>query len=251
MDDRREEQIHAEIDDLISDFDRSELRKALDGDEEAREFHADMTRLTGELGRVEEVEVPAGLRQSILDEVAGGHRLVQFRPKERPRTVAVLQYSAVLAAGLVLGLVVAPLVSRPDGSLNPSELGGSMVPGAPSDGTRVELVAEGIRGEIRLDRSENRAVVTLDLEAGGPVEVILGYDGSSTGLVGLTRNAGRFDKLEASGDRVTLAGTGALIVSVEFDRWGPGGADLHLVVLHSGETVHDGRLSLSDGPTSF
>lgn len=248
---RREELIHAEIDGLISESDRSELRQALKEYPEARELHSDMIRIAGAIDRVDQAEPPEGLRQSILDTIASRANLAWVRPKRPHRTAALLKYSAALAAGLVLGLVVAPLLNLPAGSLNPSEMGGSMIPEASPRGAHAELTAIGVQGTVRLDRADGQAVVNLELETQGLVEIILGYDAASTSLAGLTRDGGEFESIEASVGRVALEGSGTLSVSVAFDRWEPGAVEVFVTVIYSGKTVHEGKLSLDDGPSGF
>ena len=42
-----------------------------------------------------------------------------------------------------------------------------------------------------------------------------------------------------------------LSVSVAFDRWEPGAVEVFVTVIYSGKTVHEGKLSLDDGPSGF
>ena len=107
---RYTELIHGEIDGTNSPSETTELGDFLAEDTQARQFHGEMIQLQQVLGQVEEVAPPGGLRGSILAAIDAGDSAspvpIPFRKSPTVKGVATLRYVAVMAAGLVLGMVL-------------------------------------------------------------------------------------------------------------------------------------------------
>ncbi|NIQ84572.1 MAG: hypothetical protein GTN83_07085, partial [Acidobacteria bacterium] len=112
-----------------------------------RELHDDMKQLADALDRMGEEEVPADLRDSILEALPKRTHATTTTTAAIPiRSTTSWHLPAALAAGLVLGLIVGPIVFNGSTAVDPSDAVGSI-------GSRltepVELDAERFSGTFR------------------------------------------------------------------------------------------------------
>jgi hypothetical protein len=241
------ELIHGKIDGTNSPVESSELQKIIERDGTAREFQEDMMQLNEVLKRVEDAEVPTGLRDSIRSRIAS--RTVSpplpYRPnKARTLTLAsAFRLSAALAAGLVLGLIVGPRVFDGAGGWNPDDLGGAMMRGSVLT-EPVDLNADRFSATIRGTQNGVQLLVSFDISAQAPVEVALEYDPRKIELTGFARRGGHFDVVEARDGQFVIHGDKDFRGNLLLERKDPAATVLRLKARRDGALLGEELLNL-------
>lgn len=239
--------IHGEIDATNSPAESSELQGIIKRNGTAREFQEDMKRLAEVLNRVEDAEVPQGLRESIRSKIASrtvSPPLAFRKNKTRILTGAAgFRLSAALAAGLVLGLIVGPRIFNDAGRWNPSDFGGSMMRGSRLT-EPVELDADRFSAKIRGAQNGVVLVVSFDISAQAPVEVALEYDPGKIELTGFARRGGQFDVVEARDGQFIIHGDRDFRGNLMLERMDPAATALRLKARRDGTLLGEELLSL-------
>lgn len=239
-DDRITELVHGEIDGVNSPEESAELRRKIMRDPAARELHDDMKQLTDALDRMGEEESPADLRDSILEALPNRSRTESTSTHEVPSPTR-WHLPAALAAGLVLGLIIGPLVINDSAEVDPSDVVGTI-------GSRltepVELDADRFSGTFRGVQNDTRILVTFDVEAQGPVEVTLEYDPTAVDLTGFARRGGRFAVVEARDGRFIVEAENDFRGNLNLERITPATTALQLTIARDGEVIGSDSLRL-------
>jgi hypothetical protein len=195
IDERHIELIHADLDGELSGEERAELARVLLANPEARALRDELSRLFGELGRLDDVPPPADLTKSVLSGIPWA------RPSRRSFGVsgggwdgrAALRYAAVFVGVLLLGGVFfAPGIRNP-GGLDVSELVGTIGDGdtasrqSPIDRADIDLTQ--VRGTVNSYALGGQLVLELDLQIAEALEVRATH-GGQTFQVRLDPNSG-------------------------------------------------------------
>jgi len=232
------ELIHGEIDGVNTSAESAELQKIVQDDDAAREFQEDMKRLAGTLNRVEDVEAPDGLRESICAQIVPQSPAAPLPFSQRVFPVASgFRVAAALAAGLVLGLLIGPWVSNNEAAWNPTDFAGSMTPGATGSGApQLEFEHEIVSGTVQLVEQDGRILVMFDISARSPVDLVLDYETGKAGLTGFARREGTFDSVARDG-RFVVSGSGDLAGTVALERTDPSETTVRLEYRRDGELL--------------
>jgi hypothetical protein len=179
--DRHVELIHAELDGELTPEERAELSRVLLANPEARALRDQLSRLFGELAKVESAPPPAGLTTSVLSAVG----LPDPSPQDQVfpgawwRTPAALRYAAVFVGGLAVGAAAFQLGKQGADGLDVSQLVGTIggqdaaVRQTPVD--RIQLELDQVSGAINSWQVGSQLVLELDLQAREPVEIVASH----------------------------------------------------------------------------
>ncbi len=263
VDPRTLDLIHAEIDGIISEGERSRLQDLLAGDAAAREYLARMIELTETLAGVKEVAPPDGLRRDIMSSVraarmqpGGGTRswLQPLWPGRR----ALLRYGYAFAAGLILGLsgihwyVTETMDVRPVAS---SEVAGTITaPGIPSGSEVVQqstLEMSDLGGTVILLRSESGFDLVFNLDATGekgPARVALAYNPLEASFTGFDQVRGQVRDFQAAGGELSWEMLGHHETAIHFKAWEEAGPVIELRFFVGGAPVQSLSLKLAGSP---
>ena len=232
------ELIHGEIDGVNTPAESAELQKIVRDDGAAREFQEHMQQLAGTLDLVDDVEAPEGLRESIRAGIvpraaASPHPIRQrfFSP------AAGFRLAAALAAGLILGLLAGPWVFDHEVAWNPSDFAGSMTP--PVNGSAVPQLRfdrDLVSGTVQLVEEEDRILVTFDVSARAPMDLIFDYDFEKSIFKGFFRREGAFDADTREG-RFVVSGSGEFAGTLALERTDPSETTVTLEYRRDGELL--------------
>jgi hypothetical protein len=177
IDERNIELIHADLDGELSREERAELARVLLANPEARALRDELSRLFGELARLDEVSPPAGLTTSVLA------RIPAAGPARRWGVIsggwdgrAALRYAAVFVGGLLTSAAVFQLgrhgAVAPDVSELVGTIGGHDIAAQQTPADRIRLELDQVDGTINSWELGSQLVLELDLRAREPVEVV-------------------------------------------------------------------------------
>jgi len=176
--------IHAEIDGELDGQQRGELARCVLADPDLRVLREDFQRLCAALEKLEDIEPPPELRESILDALpqstAGPARSWWSGPRMR--------YAALIAGVLAAGTVVYESLHglRP----SPSDVAGTMAPAdAPTTVDTVCLDNGVVLGRVSLYRDRAGLGLEFELSASAPVDVLVASDGHTLRINGVGRQA--------------------------------------------------------------
>ena len=171
------ELIHAELDGVADERDRSRLREILLQNPAAREEYERFRRLNGLLGAVEREEAPVELVDQVMDSIREGRVRRPTGSFRRPGGRVMLRYAYALAAGILIGMVGLYVVTGrgPIGqTVSGRDAAATLAPGPSSGGLQISTA--GVNGTATLRPAKNGAAIDVDLNATQPVEVILRFD---------------------------------------------------------------------------
>ena len=243
---RTVELIHASVDNVISTADKRELDSILDGNEDARRYFAEMSKLCNVLSAAEELEPPPHLRPLIMDTVlprrpatAASHRGSGFfaAPAFRLATAfaagVALTWSFMSSTNLsrnafddVTGLV---------GTISDSD---SAMPG----GTGISISHASIAGTITMRKSGPLLVVDFDLVSNGPMDVIAGFAKNDVWFNGFAQLESSGTSVSAEPGRVTIRMDGKRRYALYLNDSGSRVAAIDFQFVSSGSVVHEARL---------
>ena len=215
--------IHAEIDGELDGQQRGELARSVLADPELRVLREDFQRLCAALEKLEDVEPPPELRESILGALPQSTAGPAWSWWSRPR----LRYAAVIVA-LLTGAVVYEVVRGPEPPT--TEVAGTM---APAD-TRttldtVRLDNGVVSGRVSLYRDRRGRGLRFEVSAGTPVDVLIASDGHTLRINGV-----------GSQDKPAQGKPGVLAVALPGFRMG--GQTVDLTFLMAGRQVGSATL---------
>ena len=184
IEERHIELIHAELDGELSAEQRAELSRLLLVSPEARALRDQLSRLFGELAKLEDAAPPSDLSASVLGalRIPAGAESSQARGRAWYAAPA-FRYAAVFVGGLLASALLFGPGSRlavgPDVSQLVGTIGGHGAAGHDSPIDRVELDLAQVSGAINSYRVDGQLVVELDLKASGPIEVVATHGGQT------------------------------------------------------------------------
>jgi anti-sigma factor RsiW len=237
------ELIHGEIDGTNSPNETRVLQRLLGHDDEAREFHGDMKQLTEILDRVEDADLPKGLRDQIRSEISARPAVQPAVAPRRWTPGSALRISVALAAGLILGLLIGPRLLDPGQTWDPADFSGAMTSGSRVTDP-VEIDLDGFSATIHGVQNGDRILVSYDISSETPVEVELTYDPGKIDLTGFVRRGGRFDVIQARDGRFIIEGDHEFRGNLLFERIDPATTSLRLQARRNGSVIGEDLLSL-------
>jgi anti-sigma factor RsiW len=170
--------IQAELDGQLDGSQRAELARRLLADPEARAAREELLRLRVMLESVENVEPPADLRERVLQAMPPASPASPFRlPAQRWR------YAALIAGVVGAGTLIYETLSPGPGS---TEVVGTMAARLASPALDAVVLNSGpVTGRVSLYRDGDALVLSFDLAASAPVDVLIASDGATVRKDGL------------------------------------------------------------------
>jgi anti-sigma factor RsiW len=171
-DERKLELISASLDGELNSDERNELDDLLQDSAEARDLNAEFEQLDSLLRDVPEVEPPASLHDQIMAQVRP--RTVKEKPSFKDILLDVLpgaglKYVLATGAGAIMALLVIGGQPMDPGSIDYSDLVGTMSPDRAASGTDIldsyAFSGEGVESLIQLRLSGGMAFVALNISA--------------------------------------------------------------------------------------
>jgi len=263
IDPRTLDLIHAEIDGINSESERSRLQDLLAGDAAAREYFARMIELSETLAGVKEVDPPEGLRRDIMRSMRAartqtGGGIPSWMQALWPGGRALLRYGYAFAAGLILGLsgvqwyVTEMMDVRP---VDSSEVAGTISsPGIPPGSEIIQqrtLALEDLSGTVFLLRSESGFDLVLSLDAAGekgPARLALAYNPIEASFTGFDQARGQVRDFHAARGELSWGMLGHHETAVHFAALEKAGSEIELRFFVGGAPVQSLSLSLAGSP---
>jgi anti-sigma factor RsiW len=234
IEDRHVELIHAELDGELTSEQRAELSRVLLANPEARALRDQLSRLFAELGKLEEVDPPAELAESVLNAIDRATPRSARPARQAWYTGPALRYAAVFVGGLLLSAALfgpgMNQVAGPDVSELVGTIGGHGYAGRGSPIDRVDVDLEQVKGVVNSYRVDGQLAVELDLAASEPIDVVARHAGQAMHMSLESRPDG-------TPERVVWLPTG----QVQSDP------QVELELYSGGQLVHRGSLQASPG----
>lgn len=182
MDEKYLELIHAELDGELPDRERAELSRYLLANPEARAFREELRNVCAALSRIEQVEPPRGLKESILEAVAA-HAPAQGRTVSRQAGQAprLLRYAAAFAGGLLVSAIAFQVGFESRGGIDVADLVGTMAGSGDTSASRridsMRVDHQRLAGDVSLYSAGTALVLTFDVAPQQATEVVVITDG--------------------------------------------------------------------------
>jgi len=239
--------MHGEIDGENSPGDSAALRECLLTDPAAREAYAELQQLAGALDRMQVVDPPADFTESVLNSIRSRRRdpgRQRLGIGVRPAGLNSLKFAYAAAAGLILGVLLAPFildVVRGGKSPDLSQLPGAMIrQDAFRDAVVVDrtIEAAGVSGRIQLRRSAALLLIDLEIHSGQAVDVTLDYDPDQLAFRGVENSDDTGASFQASRDRLAWTQLSRLRCRILITCTGRDIRPIRVQVLSSGRSVY-------------
>ena len=252
LDDKFIRLMNADIDGTASESERTDLREYLSSLPEARAMYDDLAGLANVLSRVEALEPPAELRREIM--AALPVRRPGTRVHERYNVgyfwLPVLKYGYALAAGILLGLVLARVPFRNLTLSNPSDLYGTMTAKGPAQQIaakdQMNLDLADLKGSATLSRISSGVRIGFDLNASRPTQVIVGLGDGQYFFQGFDQETDSAREFEAGEGRITFLFDGENRSTLLLSARNRAAVSINLEFLVSGRMVRSGTLRLPE-----
>lgn len=201
--------IQAEVDGVLAESDRDELKGALVSSAAARAFRVEMLHLVNIISEMKELDPPAGLNRRILDsiELPSPRRMPAWlRNWFQPAS-----YGLAVAAGMLLSVGVVKFLPLTDNDM--SKLVGTMVkqgnvlPNASRGQLAVKL--EAIAGTVLLKELQGALALQFDLNSVEAVEVDIQLAAAGLQFGGFVDDNDGVIVLEVSGGNVRVVNQGS------------------------------------------
>ncbi|GEM_PF-6237918 len=185
------ELIQQEVDGENTPDESGELHRYLSTSAEARALFESLRRLADSLGAMRPADPPAELAPSILAALRRG----RAPAVGAARATGIWKYAYAAAAGLVLGILLAPMIREviPGGDLpEPAKVMGTMAGKEQLSATGAierRIAGEGVAGTLRLTRSGGMLQMQLELASTETIEAVLEYDARHWRLRGIEQDA--------------------------------------------------------------
>jgi len=171
--------IHAELDGELDSGQRADLARLLLAEPQARALRDQLQGLCSHLDRVEQVEPPPQLKDSILKRLPSVPVVTTYRKASYSRW----RLAALLAGLVTAGTIVYETVEGPGPGSR--ETAGTMVAEAPAIVDSVVVDSGPIIGRASLYRDKTGLAVGLEVSAAAPVDVLIASGGHSFRIDGL------------------------------------------------------------------
>jgi hypothetical protein len=209
--------VNRDIDGITTPDEHTRLLTLLESNDDLRELHQDLLRLTTTLSGVQAREVPSTLKHSVMHELAKS-----VHPAPRPSMVEGLfasgriwwnwQKGLIFAGGVVAGILVFALGSTlfQTRTVNESDLTGTLsVSGSAGDFTDVTTydIAEGAsQGTITASYGRELCLLRVTLRSPGVSQTELLYDAASVRLSAVRPSSDLASRLEIGTGKMTISG---------------------------------------------
>lgn len=176
------ELINAEADGELPDEQRAELSRYLLANPEARAFREDLRNVCAALDRIEQVEPPHDLKDSIIRAIAA-QAPVQARTASRQAGQAprVLRYAAAFAGGLLVSAIAFQVGFESRGGVVVTDLVGTMAgSGVTAAAKRIDslrLDHAQLEGEVSLYAAGTALVLSFEVVPRQPTDVLVVTEG--------------------------------------------------------------------------
>lgn len=171
------ELIHAEIDGDLPDEQRAELSRYLLANPEARALRDDLRGVCAALDRIEQVEPPRDLKDSIIRAIAAQApaqvRTVSRQAGQAPR---MLRYAAAFAGGLLVSAIAFQLGFESRDGVGVADLVGTMAGSGEAVERRVDTMRLDhgqLAGEVSLYTAGTTLVLAFDVAPRQATEVVV------------------------------------------------------------------------------
>jgi hypothetical protein len=247
------ELINADLDGELGADEIRELKSILDSSSEAASFRDELLQLNNAIANVPELDPPARLSRTILDQVQlparrGLFQLPAFLSDFNPATAGL-----AFAAGLLMAVGFYQVASQQVSQHDMFSMVGTMVDGeqiiAPGQGDRLALEMDGLSGTVALNVNEHGQALEFNLESEVAIEVELDFENTGLMLNGFIQDdlgdGSLIETLELSGGTMRVVNQGKHHFVV-FLKQQPGtnvrGKDISIGISHEGERVYENRL---------
>jgi len=244
------ELMYADLDGEASEKEMVALREYLVSSPEARRMQTELAKLADLLSQVEAIEPPEDLMKSILAALPPRRPEVESVLRNKPwhATFPILKYGYALAAGLLLGLLLAGVAFRNLSSPETSNFYGTMIRREHSShnaaGDQMKLDLRDLKGSVGVSRSGASTIIEFDLNTRLPVKVEVGFNGSQVGFQGFSQQANSVRSFKAEEGRLSFSSEGKLRFTVLLTNENNAQIILDLRFYISGQLVHQGTLQL-------
>jgi len=244
------ELMHADLDGEASEEELVALREYLASSPEARSMQTELAKVADVLSQVEHIEPPEDLIKSIMAALPPRRPEVEGVPRNKPwhSTFPILKYGYALAAGLLLGLLLAGVAFRSLSSPETSDFYGTMIRREQNSqyaaGDQMKLDLRDLKGSVGVSRSGANTIIEFDLDTRQPVDVEVGFDGSQVGFKGFSQQSSGVRSFEAEEGRLSFSSEGKHRSTVLFTNENKAQIILDLKFYISGQLVHHGTLQL-------
>jgi len=242
------ELIHQEIDGENTPADSAALRQCLSANAEARDLFENLRRLANSLNHMTPADPPGDLADSILASIPR-------RPLRVERTFGVsrtLKYAYAAAAGLVLGILLAPMLqdrirggSPPDIAKVLGTMAGNETFRA-SGAIEKKIEAAGVTGTWRLSQAGQLLLIELDLTSTEAVEAVLEYDTRRWRLKGIEQAGSAEPRFQAADQRLSFIHQGRNQFRILMTQFNKGDSRFLWSLYQSGALLHQVSCSLPD-----
>ncbi len=245
--------MQGEIDGENSKDESAALQEYLFAHPEARASYSELLHLAGELDRMPALDPPADFKDSVLRRI----RIRRHEAARMPFRTGIFQarrnalkYACAMAAGLILGALLAPFLSdavRGGNTMDFSQLPGAMISRDVFKGATVverAIQAENVSGRVQARRSGASLLVELEIHAGQKVDLALEYDPRHFQFRGLENSEQTASAFQSFPDRLTWTQLDRLRCRILMSVPGNESQSLHLRVLASDRTIYESVFQL-------
>jgi len=236
--DRLEELMNQELDGCNTPDESRRLAEHLAGDPDARQRFRQLQDAVDVLAGWDQVDPPAGLRETILAALAETAPVVEPAQESPFRGLMRRMTLVPLAAGLVAGLLISNLMMR--GSVDTDGLGGTAGAQwqdlAPQGLVPLDLAGAGASGDLWVGTRAGRTGVRLSLETDTPLEVALEM-GPATACRGYRLDGDARPTLRVTRSAVVVEGATTGDYEFDFGHAADREADIRLRISREGRIV--------------
>lgn len=249
--------INEELDGQTSAAQSAQLRRHLETSPEARAYADDLKRLTGALGRVEQVEPPPSLKTGIANTI---RVLAQPVPPQRGflsfvaarlSSPALPRYGFAVASGACLGVFLFVILSGGiDAGAKEDYVSGSMGTVIVPARTVTDYgLFEGasMKASVQVVTTGVQIFVEAEVQGAEICDIGLIFPAESYSVVGIRRQGGTLEAVRAQGGSVSTTVAGSGRVSLELERTGEEAPELTLELHQGGRILWNTALRASPG----
>ena len=245
--------INADLDGELGADEARELKSILDSSSEAVSFKDELLQLNDAIAKLPELDPPARLSRTILDQVQlparrGLFQFPGFLSDFNPATAGL-----AFAAGLLMAIGFYQIASQKVSQHDMFSMVGTMVGGeqirAPGKGDRLTLEMDGLSGTVALNVNDYGQALEFNLESKVAIEIELDFENAGLMLNGFVQDdlgdGSLIETLELSGGTMRVVNQGKHHFVV-FLKQQPGtnvqGKDIRIGISREGEQVYENRL---------
>lgn len=255
MDEQLVDLINRAIDGEASHMDAARLRSTLASDPGAMETHDAIRRTVLEIESIPQLEPPKGLRDEIRESIRARQ---QSTPVENPaarrtpfRRTPVIRYAWAIAAGIVLGFALHPLILSRHAPLDSRNVSGAMAPITDSNGTASRLsktiASPDVRATVTAVVTRKSVAVGIRLEPGTTRPLGLDWNPDRFTLDRVRRVAGN-PNVSLHPGHVTISVESPTIVELRLSRIGPDAPPVDLRSETPAGSTSGALVEITDGP---